>query len=145
MYVEALQRLVDIAWPFMEAQAKKELVVDQFLMGMESHELSVQVAAHGHGCMGARLRVARSLEAVHEEELHAPRSRKPTTQTRFVTSGPPETTDTERVVQEVLAQLGQDPQQNQGGRCRNPTPGVKASPEYGTERTKTRFSFSISG
>ncbi len=70
-------------------------------------------------------RVARSLEAVYEEEWHAPRSRKPTTQTRFVTSGPPETTDTERVVQEVLAQLGQEPQRNQGGRRRKPTPGPK--------------------
>ncbi len=43
-YVEALQRLADMAWPFMDAQTKEELVVDQFLMGTESHELSVQVA-----------------------------------------------------------------------------------------------------
>ncbi len=64
---------------------------------------------------------------MHEEERHAPRSRKPTTQTRFVTSGPPETTDTERVVQEVLAQLGQDPQRNRGGRRRKPTPGQSES------------------
>ncbi len=109
----------------MDAQAKEELVVDQFLMGMENHELSVQVAAHGHRRMENVLRVARSLEAVHEEERHAPRSRKPSTQTRFVTSGPPETTDTDRVVQEVLAQLRQDPQRNRGGRCRKPTPGPK--------------------
>ncbi len=61
-----------MAWPFMDAQAKEELVVDQFLMGMESHELSVQVAAHGHRCM-------EDVQAVHEEERHAPRSRKPTT------------------------------------------------------------------
>ncbi len=47
-YVEALQCLANMAWLFMDAQAKEELVVDQFLMGMESHELSVQVAAHGH-------------------------------------------------------------------------------------------------
>ena len=62
---------------------------------------------------------------MHEEERHAPRSRKPTTQTWYVTSGPPETTDTDRVVQEVLAQLGQDPQRNRGGRRRKPTPGPK--------------------
>ncbi len=109
----------------MDAQAKEELIVDQFLMGMESHELSVQVAAHGHHRMEDVLRVARSLEAVHEEERHAPRSRKPATQTRFVTSGQSETTDTDRVVQEVLAQLGRDPQRNRGGRCRKPTPGPK--------------------
>ncbi len=109
----------------MDAQAKEGLVVDQFLMGMESHELSVQVAAHGHRHMEDVLRVARSLEAVHEGERHAPHSRKPTTQTRFVTSGPPDTTNTEQIVQEVLAQLGQDPQRNRGGRCRKPTPGPK--------------------
>ncbi len=67
-YVEALQRLADMAWPFMDVQAKEELVVDQFLMGMESHQLSVQVAAHGHRRMENVLRVARSLEAAHEEE-----------------------------------------------------------------------------
>ena len=54
-----------MVWPFMDAQAKEELVVDQFLMGMESHELSVQVAAHGHHRMEDVLQVARSLEAVH--------------------------------------------------------------------------------
>ncbi len=40
-YVEALQRLADTACPFMDSQAKEELVVDQFLMGMNSQELSV--------------------------------------------------------------------------------------------------------
>ncbi len=74
-YIKALQRLADMAWPFMDAQAKDELVVDQFLMGMESHELSVQVAAHGHCRTEGVLRVARYLEAVHEEERHAPHSR----------------------------------------------------------------------
>ncbi len=94
-------------------------------MGMENHELSEQVAAHGHRHTEDMLRLVRSLEAVHEEERHAPRSRKPTTQTRFVTSGPIDTTDMELVVQEVLAQLGQDLQQNRGGRHRKPTPGPK--------------------
>ncbi len=47
------------------------------------------------------------------------------TQTRCVPSGPPDTTNTEQVVQEVLAQLGQDPQWNRGGRCRKPTPRPK--------------------
>ncbi len=52
--------------------------MDQFLMGMESHELSVQVAAHGHRRMEDTLRVARSLEAVHEEgHTHANQPHKP--------------------------------------------------------------------
>ena len=109
----------------MDTEAKEELVVDQFLMGMESHDLSVQVAAHDHRRMEDVLRVARLLEAMHEEERHAPRSRKPATQTRFVTSRLPDITDTERVAQEVLAQMGHDLQWNQGGRRRKPTPGPK--------------------
>ncbi len=46
--VETLQRLADLAWPFMDYHAKKEMVIDQFLIGMGNHELSMQVAAHGH-------------------------------------------------------------------------------------------------
>ncbi len=79
--MEALQRLADMAWPFMDGQAKEELVVDQFLLGMDNNELSVQVAAHGHRRTED---VFRSLEAVHEEERHASRPRKPATQARFV-------------------------------------------------------------
>ncbi len=30
-YVEALQRLADMAWPFMDHHAKEDMVVDQFL------------------------------------------------------------------------------------------------------------------
>ncbi len=43
----------------MDSQTKEELVADQFLMGMENHELSVQVAAHGHHRMEDVLRIAR--------------------------------------------------------------------------------------
>ena len=103
-FVEALQCLADMAWPFMDGQAKEELEVDQFLLGMDNHELSMQVAAHGHRRTDV-LRLARSLEAVHEEERHASCPQKPATQARFVNNGPHDTTDTERVVQEVLAQL----------------------------------------
>ncbi len=114
-FVEALQRLADIAWPFMDCQAKEELVVDLFLLGMDNHELNVQVDAHDHKRTEDVLRLARSLEAVHEEERHASHPRNPATQARFMNNGPPDTTDTERVVQEVLAQLGHDSRKHQGG------------------------------
>ncbi len=58
MLVEALQRLDDMAWPFMDSQAKEELVGDQFLLGMDNHDLSVQVAAHVHRRMEDVLRLA---------------------------------------------------------------------------------------
>ena len=138
-YVEALQRLADMAWPFMDAQAKEELVVDQFLMGIESHELSVQVAAHGHRRMEDVLRVDLLKPCMRRSDMLLVHANQPH-KLCFVTSGPPETTDTERVVQEVLAQLGQDSQRNQGGRRKKPTPGpnrvrLYGSQEYGMEGT----------
>ncbi len=71
-YVETLQHLADLAWPFMDYHTMEEMVVDQFPLGMVNHELSVQVAAHGHRCVEDMLRVARSLEAVQEEEKFCP-------------------------------------------------------------------------
>ncbi len=47
-YVETLQQLADLAWEVMDYHAKKEMVIDQFLLGMSNHELSLQVAVHGH-------------------------------------------------------------------------------------------------
>ncbi len=37
-----------MAWPLMDSLAKEELIVDQFLMGTDSHKLNVQVVAHEH-------------------------------------------------------------------------------------------------
>ncbi len=137
-FIEAVQRLYDMAWPFMDSQAKEELVVDQFLLGVENHELNVQVAAHGHPRIEDVLRIACSLEAVHKDEKHTPRLCKPTTQARFITPEPGETTDTEQVVQEILAQLGHEPQRNRGGRRRRPTSGPKWEWVRNTERKETR-------
>ena len=64
-------------------------MVDQFLLGTDNHELSMQVAAHGHRCTKDMLRTARYLEAVHGENKHESRPRKPAMQARFVNNGPP--------------------------------------------------------
>ncbi len=61
----------------MDYHAKEEMVVDQFLLGMGNHELSVQVAAHGHKCVEDILRVAQSLEAVQEDEKFIPEDTNP--------------------------------------------------------------------
>ncbi len=87
----------------MDHYTKEELIVDQFLMGMDNHELNVQVAAHGR--VDDVLRVARSLEAVHEKEKQYSRGRKPTPQARFVTNEGSRSSDTDELVKEVLAQL----------------------------------------
>ena len=58
IYIETLQHLADLAWPFMDCHAKEDMVIDQILQGMGNHEISVQVAAHGHRHMEDILRVA---------------------------------------------------------------------------------------
>ncbi len=104
-YVETLQHLADLAWPFMNYHAKEEMVVDPFLLGMGNHELSVQVAAHGHRRMEDILRVAQSLEAVQEDEKFRPQGHKPSTQARFVADEHDHSPDTKQLVKDVLAQL----------------------------------------
>ncbi len=108
-YVEALQRLVDMAWPFMDHDAKEDLVVDQLLQGMDSHELSDQVATSGCRHLETVLRIARSLEAVHEEKRHHSRGCKPSSQACFVSNERGRSPDPKELVKEVLAQLGHGP------------------------------------
>ena len=46
-YVDVLQKLAEMAWPFLDPLAREELVADQFLTGLDNHELRVQVATSG--------------------------------------------------------------------------------------------------
>ncbi len=50
-FVELLYHSAEMAWPIMDSLAKDELVVDKFLMGIDGHELNIQVAAHEHRCV----------------------------------------------------------------------------------------------
>ena len=89
-FLEALQKLADMAWPFMD------------------HYANVQVAAHDHRRVDDVLRVARSLEAVCEEEKQYFRGRKPAPQAHFVTDERTRSSDMDELVKEVLAQLKRD-------------------------------------
>ncbi len=135
--MEALQKLADMAWPFMDHYTKEELIVDQFLMGMDSHELNVQVADHGHRQVDDVLRVARSLEAVRKkEEKQYFRGRKPALQARFVTDERTHSSDADELVKEVLAQLRRDKRERRDTRSRPPTPGPQRV--RSTERKDTK-------
>ncbi len=136
-FVEALQKLADMAWPFMDQYAKEELIVDQLLMGMDSHELNVQVAAHGHRRVDDVLRVARSLEAVREEEKQYFRGRKPTPQARFVTDERTRSSDTDEPVKEVLAQPKRDKHERRDTRSRpqHLAPRGSEAPNERTQKT----------
>ncbi len=125
-YVEALQHLADMVWPFMEHYAKDDMAIDQFLQGMDSHELSVQVVTSGCNRLETMLHVAWSLEAVHEEESHHSQGRKPNSQVRFMSKECARSPDYKELVKEMLAQLGHGSHpRDREVRCRWPTPGPK--------------------
>ncbi len=63
----------------------------------------MQVAVHWHRRMEDILRVARSLEAVQEDEKFHPRGHKSSTQTRFVTDERDQSPDNKQLVKDVLA------------------------------------------
>ena len=124
-YVETLQRLADLAWPFMDYHAKEEMVVDQFLLGMGNHKLIAQVAAHGDRRMEDIFQVTRSLEAVQEDEKFRPRGHKPSTQARFIADQHDHLPDSKQLVKDVLTQLSPDVQSGQSVLKRPPTHGPR--------------------
>ncbi len=69
-----------MAWPLLDPIARDKMVADQFLNGLDSHELRVQVAATGIWRIEDLMQVARSLEAVENQEVGHGRPRRGSTQ-----------------------------------------------------------------
>ncbi len=67
-YVDVLQKLAEMAWPFLDPLAREEMVADQFLTGLDNHALRVQVATSDVRRIEGLMRIARSLESVEGEE-----------------------------------------------------------------------------
>ncbi len=101
-FLEALQHLDDLAWPFMDYNAKEEMVIDRLLLIMGNHELRMQVAAHGHRQIEDILQIAQSLEAVQEEERFLGNH------TCFTNNKHDHSPDTKQLVKDVLVQLGHE-------------------------------------
>ncbi len=57
-----------MAWPLLDPMACEEMVADQFLTGLDSHDLRVQVATTGARRIEDIMCIAHSLEAVEGEE-----------------------------------------------------------------------------
>ena len=90
-YVDALQKLAEMAWPLLDPIARDEMVADQFLNRLDSHELQVQVAATGIRRIEDLMRVAQSLEAIESQETAHGRQPRGSTQTRLSEEEGPET------------------------------------------------------
>ncbi len=72
-----------MAWPLLDRTARDEMVADQFLNGLDSHKLWVQVAATGIWRIEDLMCVTRSLEAVEGQEAGHGRQWRGSTRTRF--------------------------------------------------------------
>ncbi len=57
-YIDVLQKLAEMAWPMLDPIARDEMVADQFLNRLDSHELRVQVACTGIRRIEDLMRVA---------------------------------------------------------------------------------------
>ncbi len=110
-----------MAWLFLDPIVIDQMVADQFLNGLDSHELRVQVAATGIWHIEDLMRMARSLEAVENQEAGHGRPRRGSNQARFSEGEGPET-ETDRIVDQLLAQLGPELRQSRDLKRRPPTP-----------------------
>ncbi len=79
-----------MAWPLLDPIARDEMVADQLLNGLDSHELRIQVAATGIRRIEDLMRVAHSLEAVENQEDGHGRPHRGSNQTRFSDGERPE-------------------------------------------------------
>ncbi len=84
--------------------AREEMVTDQFLTGLDSHELRVQAATNCATTIENLICIVLSLEAMGGEEKGG-RARGGPTQTRFAEEEGYES-DTTWIVEQVLAKLG---------------------------------------
>ncbi len=121
-YIDALQKLAEMASPLLDPIARGEMVTDQFLNGLDSHELRAQVAATGIRRIEDLMRVARSLEAVENQKVGHGRQRRGKTQARF-SDEEESKTEAMWIVDQILAQLGPELRQGRDPKKRPPTPG----------------------
>ncbi len=105
-YVDVLQKLAEMAWPFLDPLAREEMVADQFLNGLDNHKLRVQVATSDVRRIEDLMRIARSLEAVEGEETGRGRERRSPTQARFTEESEGYESEATHIADQILAKIG---------------------------------------
>ncbi len=111
-YVDVLQKLAQMAWPFLDPLAREEMVADQFLTGLDNHELRVQVATSDVRRIEDLMRIARSLEAVEGEETGRGRARRGQAQARFTDEAEGSETEVTHIADQILAKIGPELRQS---------------------------------
>ena len=122
-YVDTLQKLAEMAWTHLDPLAREEMVADQFLTGLNNHELCVQAATSDVRRIEDLMRIARSLEAVEGEETGRGRVRRGPTQARFTDETEGSESEATRIADKIWAKIGPELCQSRDPKCRPPTPG----------------------
>ncbi len=122
-YVDVLQKLAEMAWPFLDPLAREEMVADQFLTGLDNHELRVQVATSDVRRIEDLMRIARLLQAIEREETGRGRTRRGPAQVRFTDETEGSESEVVHMADQILAKIGPELRQNRDPKRRPPTPG----------------------
>ncbi len=122
-YVDVLQKLAEMAWPLLDPLAREEMVADQFLTGLDNHELRIQVATSDVQRIEDLMQIARSLEAVEGEEMGRGHTRRSPTQTRFAEESDGYVSEETHIADQILAKLGPELRQSRDTKRRPPMSG----------------------
>ena len=134
-YVDTLQKLAEIAWPYLDSLAREEMVANQFLTGLDNHELRVQAATSDMRRIEDLMRIAHSLEAVEGEETVRGRMRRGPTQARFTEETQGSESEVTRIADQIWAKIGPELRQSRDPKHRPPTSGPQQV--RSVERTAT--------
>ncbi len=134
-YVDTVQKLAEMAWPYLDPLAREEMVADQFLTGLDNHELRVQAATSDVRRIEDLMRIARSLEAVEGEETGRGRVRRGPSQARFTDETDGSESEAKRIADQIWANIGPELRQSRDPERRPPTPGPQRV--HSAERTTT--------
>ncbi len=134
-YVDTLQQLAEMGWPYLDPLAREEMVADQFLTSLDNHELRVQAATSDVRRIEDLMRIARSLEAVEGEETRRGRVRRGPSQARFTDETDGSESEATRIADQIWAKIGSELHQSRDPKRRPPTPGPQRV--RSAERTTT--------
>ncbi len=133
--VDTLQKLAEMAWPYLDPLAREEMVADQFLTGLDNHELRVQTATSDVRRIEDLMRLARSLEAVEGEEMGRSRTRRGPIQARFTDETEGSESEATHIADQIWAKIGPELRQSRDPKHRPPTSGPQQV--RSVERTAT--------
>ncbi len=134
-YVDTLQELAEMGWPYLDPLAREEMVADQFLTSLDNHELRVQAATSDVRRIEDLMRIARSLEAVEGEETGRGRVRRGPSQAWFTDKTDGSESEATRIADQIWAKIGPELRQSRDPKRRPPTPGPQRV--RSAERTTT--------